>query len=465
MRPVQILGRPLVVTALLLASLPLTAAAQSVAIERVTVIDVRTGARLPRQTVLITAGRITRIGPAAAVRAPARAQRVAGDGAFLIPGLWDMHTHLTIAEHEGEGPLREPYDRLSAALLSSGVTGVRDMAGDLAVLRQWRDSTERGLLFGPRLVITGGKLGESPAVPGASAAYRSPADVDSAIAALRRGGADFVKLGNAWPDMVPPTLERAAAARLVVAGHVPTGMSAVSLARLGLRSIEHMTGMLLASSREEAELVPHELALLGREPVGVVRRGWRKLVGALGLWRPMTPEELRRRQLASFDSLRADTMALVLREHGTFVTPTLLVLQDIARDTALGRRAAYPYLLKLVRILRARGVPLLAGTDIPSHPFGTSLHEELAMFVREAGFSPLEALRTATLAPGAYFGGDTLGTVEPGRVADLVLLDADPLSDITNVGRIRAVVVRGRVVRGAELEALRARGRRPSRPS
>jgi imidazolonepropionase-like amidohydrolase len=308
------------------------------------------------------------------------------------------------------------------------------------------------------------------------------------VDSLARAGAGFIKV---YSRLLPETFRAIAAEsnRLGIpfAGHVPTLVAPAEASDLGQRTVEHLSTIVLACSRDE-ERVRAEVAAAVASP----RR-----------WDSAGP--LQRRQasviLASFDADRCRELARRFARNGTWMVPTITVLRSTAflDDTTLAadprlayvfptaaaswnpredfrfrgltaedwaiRKAVFRKQLEVIGILHREGVRFLAGTDL-ANPYifpGFSLHDELANLV-EAGFSPLDALRAATIEPARFLGAaDSLGTVAQGRVADLVLLDADPLADIRNVGRIQAVIVDGRVYDQQGIADLLARGREIAR--
>ena len=451
----------------------------SIAITRVTVVDVESGALLPDRTVLVSGNRITSVaaGPAAV---PAGARVVDGAGRFLIPGLWDMHVH---AAFPGIDAIFFP------TLLANGITGVREMFSSLAWVDSSRARIARGEIAGPRMVASGHILDGSLAIWPGSAAVHNGAEARKAVDSLKRAGADFIKVySRLTPEEFFAVAEEAKRLGIPFAGHVPQLVSASAASGAGLRSIEHLTNVLVGcSSREEELLAALAAAHSGKgwDSVGVVSRGQAALV------------------LASYDPARCRTLARSFVANGTWMVPTIAVLHGVAflDDTTLARDPRLRYVpewfrtgwnpasdfrfkmltpedwrrrkdgyrrqLEIVTLLHREGVSFLAGTDL-SNPYvlpGFSLHDELAAFVK-AGFTPLEALQTATLLPARYLNAqDSLGTVAAGKRADLVLLDANPLADIGNTVRIRAVVANGRFYDRDALDKLLAdavaRGRKP----
>jgi imidazolonepropionase-like amidohydrolase len=451
----------------------------SVAITGVTVIDVETGGHQAGRTVIITGNRITSVSPAGSATIPAGARVLEGRGGFLIPGLWDFHVH---AAFNG-------MDRLFMPLLvANGVTGVRDMWSRLDWMDSSRARIRAGVFAGPRLIGSGNLVDGVPQIWPGSLGASTPEDGRRIVDSLARAGAGFIKVYS----RLSPEVYRAIAAEakrigISFAGHVPGLVSPAEASDLGQRTIEHLTTIILGCSADEDRLRAQTAA-------AVAAKGWDS-AGAL-----------QRRGVAAvleaFDADRCRELARRFVRNGTWMSPTITVLRSTAflDDTTLAadprmafipeafgagwnpnrdfrfrtltaedwarRKDVFRRQLEVIRLLKAEGVRFLAGTDL-SNPYifpGFSLHDELANLV-EAGFSPLDALRAATIEPARFLGAtDSLGAVAQGQLADLVLLDADPLADIRNISRIRAVVADGRVYDQGAIAELLARGREIARP-
>jgi imidazolonepropionase-like amidohydrolase len=463
-------------TALLLLALrlPMLAEAQApqrLAITHVNIVDVGSGRIDLDRTVMITGWRISEIRPgsdqlAAGIRA------VDGRGRYLIPGLWDMHVH---AAFPGLDAIFFPE------LLANGITGVREMFSSFAWVDSSRNRIARGEIAGPRMVASGHILDGSPPIWPGSTAVTDAATARRAVDSLQDGGADFIKVySRLTPAEYFAVSEEAKRLGIPFAGHVPQLVSAASASDAGQRSVEHLTNVVLGCSSREDEFLA-QLAAAVASP-----RGWDS-AGAVSRAQ-LEPA------LASFDPGRCRLLAKRFIANGTWMVPTIAVLHGVAflDDTTLARdprlrsvpswfrsgwnpasdfrfrmltardwairKQAYARQLEIVSLLHQERVAFLAGTDL-SNPYvlpGYSLHDELEAFVAR-GFTPLEALQTATLLPARYLNAtDSLGTVAVGKLADLVLLDGNPLLDIKNTTRIRAVVANGRLYERADLDRLLA---------
>jgi imidazolonepropionase-like amidohydrolase len=435
-------------------------------IQHVNIIDVRAGKILPDQNVLIEGGRIVHEGPWVPTKPTPDAKVVSGRSQYLIPGLWDMHVH---AAWPGIDGIFAPL------FVANGVTGVREMFGDMAVVRAWKKRYETGEPW-PRMVAAGHILdGPNPIWPGSTVASNAE-EARKAVDSLHQAGADFIKVYNRLPhDAYVAAIDEAKRLGTYVAGHVPDAVSVAEASDLGQRSIEHLTGVALECSSEADSLRAERSAATG-DPAAKLKAYMRQAD----------------RILATQDAARCSDLFARLARNQTWQVPTLTVLRSMAsmndphftadprlrympeevrtswdwrndfrfrdrteEDWAVGRRMNRRA-VAIVSAMNRAGIPMLAGTDV-LNPFtfpGFSLHDELALLV-EAGLSNAEALRAATLNPAIFLHEeDSAGTVEAGKRADLVLLDANPLKDIHNTRRVRAVILNGRTYDRAALDSL-----------
>ena len=444
--------------------------ASGTAIENVAVVDVVAGSVTEGRTVVVQGRRI------AAVTAPddlllgEGVERIDGAGGYLIPGLWDMHVH----EFSSFFPPALPV------YIANGVTGVRDMWGELPVAREAREGIAAGERVGPRAVTSGNITdGANAWFPG-SVIADSPERARFVVDSLVDAGAGFIKVYSALEaDAFAAIAEQATARGVDVAGHVPFTVPARDASDAGMRSMTHMFGVIEGCSSNDAE-------------VRAARAEWMAMRAAgdeftnpffdIGLYRTIL-------DAADDDVCRA--LLSHLAANGTWLTPTLAVLNNLAylhqlreeddprlqympqaitagwqvpfpgteTDTPADIEAREAFLarqLAVTGMAAATGVGILAGTDTPN-PFvypGFSLHDELELLV-QAGLSPREALAAATTAPAEFLGAtDSLGAVAEGKLADLVLLEANPLDAIGNTRDIVLVVANGRFFSRGELDAL-----------
>ena len=380
-----------------------SAALAQTALTHVTVIDVRSGSAKRDMTVIILGSRIEAVGPTRATRMPKQAQVVDGRGQFLIPGLWDMHIHVG-----GD-------DRALRLLLASGITGARDMGGDVAELTQSRRRIKSEDLVGPRLVFAGPLLKGPPSqADNDTWIIRSPDEARRAVDSLVALGVDFIKVHDGLARDTYLAVANAAKAKgIPFAGHVSPSMTPAEASDLGQKSIEHLEFL----PKPCGALFDPEARAAGRIPAGC--------------------EE-------------ATLQALLRRfaENGTWLDPTIGSFRYFAPQQWPAIFAGFRDVAKQIR---QSGVLILAGTDQSSFleekgavP-GRSLHDELALLV-DAGFTPAQALRSGTSNAALFLGlADSLGTIEAGKTANLVLLEADPLQDIRNTRRIVTVIAEGRI--------------------
>jgi hypothetical protein len=405
-----------------------------VALTGVTVIDVETGARRTGVTVLTQGNRIAAMGPRIAL--PPGASRVSGKGKFLIPGLWDMHSH-----HQGTGA--ESLD----LFVAKGVVGTRDMGGDADFILPLRDRVRAGAVFGPEIVASGPMVDNAPPDFPYRLHVTNAEEARLAVRELKRLGVDFIKVHDHTPrEVFFAAAAEASQVGLTVSGHVPVAVKVEEAADAGIRSIEHLANYEVLGECSGGETYSLSTCL----------RLFDKLA-AKGVWQTPT--------LAFFQTLPDVFEGQPLR-HAEYANDSLLELtrQNIevshVPQASLDklRYAARVALQQGIHDLYSRGNRFLAGCDglVP----GFCLHDELEWFTK-AGFSPLEALQTATINPAHFLGRDKLqGTVEVGKRADLVLLDADPLADIRNVQRIDAVILRGKLVNRSTIDRIIAKHRR-----
>jgi len=422
-------------------------ASRLIAITHVTVIDATGSPAMPDMTVVITDDRITNLGKTGKVRVPKGAEVVDGSGKFLIPGLWDMHVHLSITT-----------ESTLPAFIANGVTGVRDMGGDLSQIDGWRKSIAAGLLIGPRIVRAG------PLVDGPkkTAMYRltvnNPTEARQAVVSLKDQGVDFIKVHNRVPrDAYFALAEECRKQGITFVGHIPRGISAEEASEAGQKSIEHTETLIEAAAYQPgATAKSPEQALDTYTPER--RRALFALFVKNGTWYCPTLIEYNNFAFETdpsvLDDPRQKYLAPATKEYIEKFFP--IPPRNTPVEQYAPRRALYQRLLELVGEMQRAGVGLLAGTDPPARGVfpGFSLHDELALLVR-AGLTPMEALQTATRNPAKFLGRlDSLGTIEKGKIADLVLLEANPLEDIHNTRRVAAVVLGGKLISKSELQMM-----------
>jgi imidazolonepropionase-like amidohydrolase len=494
----------LALTAVALLVVPATPHAQSGALvlRNVTLIDGTGGAAGPGMTVIVMGNRISAVGRD--LPPPPGARVVDGTGKFLIPGLWDMHLHL-----RGDAGVPRVNTYGEVLLLANGVTGARVMAG-LPDFHRIQRAVAAGEALGPRIFIASRnmdgllprqtlppKLGDAA---GEAEEWRSvgtgeiprayqvtnEAQARAAVAEAKASGVEFIKIHN---DLTPEAYFAIATAAkangLYLTGHAPTGVSVAALSDSGMRSIEHFPGMLEGCSTREEELLKASLDALAMPPAQ----------------RALRNSEIRRMAVDSFSATKCGALAARFVKNGTWLSPTFMPGSGIrALSTRNADLAKYVFAplrarwqqqaagaaeavapsaqeqelaklaeakrLEIMAVMKKGGVQFVVGTDaggawrIP----GRSLHEGLVEMTK-AGLTPMETIVAATSSSARLLGRDKeLGTVQAGKLADLVVLDANPLQQIENTRTVNAVVVNGQLLDRkalddmlAQLEAANAR--------
>ncbi len=467
--------------AVLLALLALpapTARADDVVFEHVTVLDGTGADPLPDHTVVVSGDRIVRVTPSAdAAPLPASLDDpvvVDGTGRVLMPGLWDLHAHPDDPEVWHLDPPAAEKERFLELFVAAGVTGVRDMGGDLELLASWKRRVAAGELVGPHLVF-GGPLvdGPEPMWPG-SVAVGSAEDGRAAVDDLVARGVDFVKVYSLLPrDGFLAIAERCRELGVPFAGHVPRSVTVEEAAEAGMTSQEHLLGMVRATADPDA--LAAALAAIPDDLEGTARRNAEidALVDAAD------PERTRAlaATMARLGVAHVPTLVLWHRRAWFDATaprvaswlplmpPTIrawwdpaenIHLSSLSEESMAGERRLFGRYVELVAALHDAGVVLLPGTDTGGNPHlfpGASVHDELELLV-DAGLSPMEAIVAATSASARLCRRPDRGVVAEGMVADLVLVDGDPLADIRATRDVRVVVAGGRLLDEAALAEL-----------
>jgi len=435
-------------------------------VTHVTLINTVTGKELSDRTVVIFGDHIADVIAGQKAIPPADVTIVDGEDRYLIPGLWDMHVHAVDAER---------IDSMFPMFVANGVLGIREMgtAMPLADIAQLRKSIQGGSRVGPRIVAAGpildGRL--KPLRPN-FLAITTPEAGRAEVDTLKRDGADFIKVYS-WlsKGTFLAIADEAKRQNITFAGHVPFSVSALEASDAGMSSMEHMFGIYLScSSREDglrAEMLKSGPNLGGLDRIRLEAHD----------------------AADSYDPARCARVFAHLAKNRTWQVPTLTAVWANAQgfnaqvtsdlrlryipasvqqrwsDEAKSSRNLQPAFakfhseeLRILSDLHRAGVLVLAGTDAAWYQAytyaGFSLHEELALLVR-AGFTPAEALQSATIDPARFLGREKdLGSVEKGKLADLVLLSADPLKNISNTQKIEAVIVNGRLLDHKALDSL-----------
>jgi len=451
-------------------------------IQNVNVVDTRAGVVVPDQSVIIKGSTIASVIAAKSRTSFADARVIDGSGKYLIPGLWDMHIHTSTDEVS--------RNTILPLMIANGVTGVRSMAGDCHIdienggcgepvatitdVRKWREEIDIGTLVGPRVVASSYYTNGPDSISESS--VNNPATAEHArmyARLLKDRGVDLIKVyGGMYREAYFAMAEEARSIDLEFGGEIPLTVRASEASEAGHSTIEHATGFFEECSANEDALRAKFI-----DAYATPAEYWATLI------------EL----VESFDDQKCARLYAVLAKNGTWHVPTLNVaafndqLRSPRGEWRVDERMKYvpsieaemwddlenlyfggieDYKTALQPLFRKEfelsnstyraGVPMLAGSDAGEYGiiWGFSLHTELELLT-EAGLTNAHALQAATLNPAIYRGmEDSLGTVEAGKLADLVLLDADPLVEISNTQRISAVIANGRVFFAGDLDEL-----------
>jgi imidazolonepropionase-like amidohydrolase len=433
------------------------------AFTHVTVIDATGRPALPEQTVLVKGDRIAAIEKFGKLKLPGGAKVIDAKGKYMIPGLWDMHVHAVFAER---------IDTMFPMFVANGVLGIRDMGTfmPLAEIDRLRHETASGSRLGPRIVAAGPILdGRPKPLRPNFLAITTPDEGRETVRRLKTAGADLIKVYSELSrDSFLAIADEANKQNIPFAGHVPYSVSALEASDAGQKSMEHLWGIYLSCSSREEELRSEML------------KGGVNLSGSERIRLEMDEAAV------SYDEGKAANVFAHLAKNGTWMVPTFkavvpdseifsvrvttdprlkyipLAIQkrwtEAASAGAAIKSKSFERKLQVVGAMHRAGVPFLAGTDTawiqPYTYAGFSLHDELALLV-QAGLTPMEALQTATVNPARFLGTETdLGTIEKGKLANLILLTANPLEDIRNTQKIDSVVLKGKLLMRGDLDNL-----------
>ncbi len=434
-------------------------------IKNANVINVENGAISTSMDVVINADRITAIQPHKTSNQYEAEKIVDGSGQYLIPGLWDMHTHTWWA-----------YEEFFPLLIANGVTGVREMFGNSEQVKLIRKQIAAGKITGPEYITAGPIVDGKPAMWPRSDEADTPEKGREIVRQQKEAGADFIKVYSYLDrETYLAIADECHKQGIPFNGHIPDGVPLEEAVAAGHNSSEHFDGILPYCSNQRQRYhaaMRNETQDTAFAPPGI----WAKML---------------RFQVETFDENRVDSLIALLSGSSMWMCPTNTVnralshfndsifraddrikyMPDFAirdwepkKDFRMSRKKDWEYKawqenyqlgLSLMKRMLDGGVKFLAGTDYPN-PFcfpGFSLHDELEILV-DAGFTPLEALQTATLNPAVFLEkSNDYGTVGADKVANIVLLNANPLEDINNVRDISWVVVKGQALEGESLRA------------
>jgi imidazolonepropionase-like amidohydrolase len=430
-------------------------------------IDIKTGTIQPKKLIAIQNKRILGVFNESQLNDFRAKTTIDASGKYIIPGLWDMHVHFG-----GGDTLIEENKNLLPLYIAHGITGIRDAAADLSPsVLQWRDQIAKGDLNGPTMFTSGPKLEGYKSSWVGDIEVSTPEEVDKMLDSLQGLRVDFVKItdNTIKPETYLYILQETKKRGMKTSGHVPFALTMDQVSTAGLGSVEHMTYVLKAGSTRDKEVA--EKVMAG------------KLTNRVAL--PML--------LQSFDESTALAVYRRMAKNGTIVVPTLTISQTVAYldqnnhqndsylqyigqglkntyawrvnraaqdgpDAIAERHAVYEKSSALLPLLRRAGVTIMAGTDagfLNSFVYpGLGLHHELQLFVK-AGLTPLQALQSAIIPGPAFLGKtDLFGDIAAGKSADIVLLDRNPLQDISATQAINTVILRGAVYDRKALDSL-----------
>ncbi|MGI9550092.1 MAG: amidohydrolase family protein [Aurantibacter sp.] len=447
-------------------------------IENISIIDPEKGL-IDNQTVIIKAGKIHKVVSTDELHLASDNEIIDGTNKFIMPGLWDTHVHFAFVE--------DLAPKMFDLFIAYGITSVRDIGGEIGFVKKWKERALSSPTVAPRVMIAGPLLDGIPNVYDGSVVGRPPIsvglhnvdDVIKQVNQLDSLGVDLLKAYEMLaPDQFVAITRLGQEKGLKVTGHVPLSMDVISASNAGLNSIEHLKNLEMSCASNADDLLKErrEMLVLGKnEPGGVLRSRIHRAIIPIAL--------------DNYDESKAQEVLDVLAKNQTWQIPTLTINVGATKRFFASEewKESYKYLpdsiekqwidnvdqmmseepsefsrkfanwkLKIVDKIHQAGIEMMAGTDTPVGYLtpGLSLHQELALLV-EAGLSPLDAIKTATLNPARYFNLENeLGSIQENMWADLVLLDANPLENIMNTKCIYAVLKQGKYFDRKELDEI-----------
>jgi len=430
-------------------------------IENGTIIDLETGLSA-QKTIYISKGKIKKISPSNQISTAEAKQRLDASNTFILPGFWDNHVHF-----RGGDSLIEANKNFLKLFLANGITTVRDAGGDLtAAVMGWKTEMAAGELRGPNIFTSGPKIDGLNGTWAGSLAVENEHDIQKALDSLEKIPTDFVKLYDSriTREAYLKTIAETERRELISAGHMPFTVTLEETVAAGIDAIEHLYYIMKGCSSKEAHITEQ---LVNKE---------------IGFWDAMPA------LMSTFNQTTASKTFETLKENNVFVVPTLhigktlsyldevdhssdpyLKLMDegiiktyegrinrakkATKKAVEDRKALDAFFGKLANMLNKAQVGILAGSDSGAYNSytypGISLHQELQEMVSN-GFTPLEALQTSAYNGARFLKQEDYGNVEEGKIADLVLLEANPLEHIENTQKIHTVIKNGQAITNSQ---------------
>jgi imidazolonepropionase-like amidohydrolase len=445
--------------------------ANSILIFNVNVINVTGGNIAANKAILINNNRIEEIGNFATLGSKnSKARQIDAGGRYAMPGLWDMHVHI-----EGTD-LIEDNLALFPVYIAYGVTTVRDAASDLGVqVLAWRDQINQGKLFGPRIFTAGIKLEGINSIWKGDMEIANEQDLKEKLDSLIDYKVDFIKIteNKLSGDLFLKSVIASKKLGFRVSGHVPIDLSIRDLADAGFSSIEHASYLLRLGSDEQKMANDVKNGVLSRADASrqyyenfdqeKAIKGYKELAKKNVA---VCPTLIGSKQLAYLDEddhQKDDYLQYLTKRFKANYAWRVNRQAGENKEQMQQRKNNYELIAKQLPFIQSSGMVILAGTDAAAlnsfiYP-GLSLHQELEIF-QKAGMSPLSVLQSATINGAKFMGAsDSLATITPGKIADILLLNENPLKDITATKNIFAVIKKGVYYDRAGLDSLLERAR------
>lgn len=434
-------------------------------IKNATVLDIEAASQIENRFVFISADSIVEVGDESLLEKYKALEVVDAEGRFIMPGLWDNHVHFGGADYIDEN------EQLLPLYLAFGVTTVRDAAGDISLeVLKWRDEINNGQRIGPKILTSGPKLEGIESIWAGDLEVGTEEELDAALDSLDNLKIDFVKItdNTLKPELFLKAVEKATARGYSVSGHIPAALTLDQVSKSGQKTVEHLSYMMRATTPLEAEISNG--------------RASGKLSGS----------EAAALQTETYSDSVAFANFQQLAKQGTGIVPTILISyniayldeNDFANDTILNylgpklkesyqwriermagesaevtqaRKENFKKVSSLLPLIQKSGMKIIAGTDagyLNTYDFpGLAIHLELQKFV-EFGLTPQEALVASVINGPDYFGITEFGTVEAGKKANLILLNKNPLEDISATLSIEDVIKDGKVYSREKLDSM-----------